>query len=233
MSEIVLVGGANLGAWAWERVTPILRAAGHEVTALTLTGFGDRAHLITPETGLTVHATDIAAAIEVADLRDVTLVLHSYAGAPGIVAAARVADRIARIVSVAGAVPTPGRSIFETAPPEFEQAITAYAGGDWRIPVLGDEVLDLYYGRHGLSADDKDWLRARAVPMPLACYRERAPEDLAAVEKLPRTYVTCTGDPGPAPDLPGWDTATIDTGHWPMITDPAGLAALLDRLVRP
>ena len=64
------------------------------------------------------------------------------------------------------------------------------------------------------------------------CYRQRAPEDLSAVEKLPRTYVSCAGDPGDPPDLPGWDTATIGTGHWPMITAPDELAALLDRLVR-
>ena len=233
MAEIVLVGGAYLGAWAWERVTPELRAAGHEVTALTLTGFGDRAHLATPQTGLLVHATDIASAIEVADLRTVTLVLHSYAGAPGTVAADRVADRLARVVYVAGVLPVPGRSGFEAAPPEFEQAITAYAGGDWKLPVFGDEILDVYYGEHGLSAADKEWFRARAVPQPLACYRDRTPEDLSAVEKLPRTYVSCAGDPGDPPYLPGWDTATIASGHWPMITAPVELAALLDRLVRP
>lgn len=233
MSEIVLVAGANLGAWAWERVTPALRAAGHEVTALTLTGFGDRAHLATPGTGLDVHSADIAAAIEVADLRDATLVLHSYAGAPGTVAATRVADRLAGIVYVAGVLPAPGKSVFEAAPPEFEQAVRAYAGGDWLVPVPRDDVLDVYYGDHGLSAADKAWLRARAVPQPLACFTERVPEDLSAAEKLPRAYVSCAGDPDDPPDLPGWQRATVATGHWPMVTAPDELATLLDRLARP
>ncbi|HEX6417672.1 MAG TPA: hypothetical protein VFZ77_04220, partial [Acidimicrobiales bacterium] len=71
MSTIVLVAGANLGSWAWERVTPDLVAAGHDVHPLTLTGFGDRAHLSSPAVTLGTHVDDIVAAIEVADLRDV------------------------------------------------------------------------------------------------------------------------------------------------------------------
>ena len=134
------------------------------------------------------------------------------------------------MVYLAAIVPTPGTSIFEASDPAFESALEAYAEDGWRLPPPGDEVLDTYYGEHGLSAADKAWFAARAEPMSLACYRERVPDDLAAVEKLPRTYVTCAGDPGPAPDLPGWDRATIGTGHWPMITAPEELAELLVRL---
>ncbi|WP_157545252.1 alpha/beta fold hydrolase [Microtetraspora fusca] len=81
MPTIVLVGGSFLGAWAWERVTPLLTASGHQVHPLTLTGFGDRAHLGSPTTALATHARDITAAIEFAGLREVVLVAHSYGGA--------------------------------------------------------------------------------------------------------------------------------------------------------
>lgn len=235
MATIVLVGGGLLGAWAWERVTPALRVAGHEVVPLTLTGFGDRAHLASPATTLSVHATDIAAALTVAGLSDVVLVLHSYAGAPGTIAAARVPDRIGRIVYLAGLLPVPGKTIFEAAPPGLEEVLQGYVdrdGAGWLIPVYDDEVLDTYYGDHGLSTEDRAWLRARAVPQPVATYRDPAPADLSAAERLPRTYVACAGDPGDPPVLPGAATATIDAGHWPMVTAPAELAALLDRLAR-
>ena len=56
MSVIVLVGGSFLGAWAWEKVTPTLKAAGHEVYPLTLTGAGDRAHLASTSTTLNLNA---------------------------------------------------------------------------------------------------------------------------------------------------------------------------------
>src|SRR5690606_10614681 len=82
MSTIAVVAGSNLGAWAWERVTPRLTAAGHDVHPLTLTGLGDRAHLASPDVTVTTHSDDIVAALETADLRDVVLVAHSYAGAP-------------------------------------------------------------------------------------------------------------------------------------------------------
>ncbi|MDX6237701.1 MAG: hypothetical protein QOG10_2516 [Kribbellaceae bacterium] len=64
MSVIVLVGGSFLGAWAWEKVTPTLQAAGHKVYPLTLTGVGDRAHLASTSTTLNLNADDIVHAIE-------------------------------------------------------------------------------------------------------------------------------------------------------------------------
>ena len=238
MSTIVLVGGSFLGAWAWERVVPPLAAAGHDVHALTLTGFGDRAHLATPQTGVAVHAQDVVAAISTARLEDVVLVGHSYAGVPVTVAAARIPERIARVVYLAAVVPTAGRSLFEDAGPEFHEAITGFveaAGDPHTIPVFPEEVLDLYYGEHGLSAADKAWFRERAVPQPLATYTERTPPDLSAAERLPRTFVQCLGDGGEPPvaaGTPGWEVTSIDTGHWPMITKPVELAALLDEVAR-
>ena len=233
MSVIVLVGGSFLGAWAWERVTPALAKLSHDVYPLTLTGFGDRAHLGTADTTLTTHATDIAAAIEVADLRDVVLVAHSYGGAPATIAASRVPDRIARIVYVAAVIPEPGRTLFDIAPPGVEALVmrSVEADGDgWRIPVLNDDILDTFYGDHGLSAADRAWLRARGVGQPVNTYRDRVPGDLSAVEALARTYVICAGDPGPllAPGTPGYDFVTLDSGHWPMITRPTELASIID-----
>ena len=73
-------------------------------------------------------------------------------------------------------------------------------------------------------------MRARSAQMPVAAYRERMPAYLSAVERLPRTFIFCTGDGGEppvAPGTPGWDVVTIRTGHWPMVTRPAELADLL------
>jgi pimeloyl-ACP methyl ester carboxylesterase len=237
MAEIVLVGGSFLGAWAWERVTPVLRDAGHDVDPLTLTGFGDRAHLGSPETTLSTHADDIRAAIEVAGLHDVVLVLHSYSGLPGSIAACRVVERIARIVYVAAALPVPGKSLFDLMPPEAEQIMVAQAaaGDGWRIPVMDDETLDTYWGEHDLGPAERAFFHARGVGQPLGTVREPAPADLSAVEALPRTYIVCEGDPGDppvTPGTPGWDVRSIATGHWPMISRPKELAALLDEIAR-
>ncbi|MEV4254258.1 alpha/beta fold hydrolase [Spirillospora sp. NPDC049652] len=226
MSTFVLVGGSFLGAWAWERVTPLLTAYGHEVHPLTLTGFGDRAHLGSSATTLTTHARDIAAAIEYAGLRDVTLVAHSYGGAPATIAADTIPGRIARLVYVAATLPEPGRSLFDGMPGPVVELVMGTVR-DGRIPVMSDEVLDANFGRHGLSPEDRAWLRARGVGQPIGTYQDPAPSDLGAARSLPRTYIACAGDP-PGPPLPqDLDVVTLDAGHWPMITAPHALARTL------
>src|SRR4051812_17697311 len=101
-NNIVLVPGSWLGAWAWRDVTPRLRARGHDVHALTLTGMGDREHLGSAETTFATHVTDVLAHLEAEELDDVVLVGHSYAGAVVTAAAARVPQRIRRLVYLAG-----------------------------------------------------------------------------------------------------------------------------------
>ena len=54
-ATFVPVHGAWHGGWRWKRLTPLLRAAGHEVVVPTLTGSGERSHLLTPEVGLDTH----------------------------------------------------------------------------------------------------------------------------------------------------------------------------------
>src|ERR1700704_2003476 len=69
-ATFVLVHGAWLGGWCWKKVTPRLRAAGHEVFAPTLTGLGERSHLFSPEVGLDTHVEDIVAILDYEDLTD-------------------------------------------------------------------------------------------------------------------------------------------------------------------
>ena len=74
----VLVHGAWVGGWIWRRVSDQLAIAGHRVYAPSLTGLGDRQHLLTRETNMDTHIRDIIALIEMEELRDVILVGHSY-----------------------------------------------------------------------------------------------------------------------------------------------------------
>src|SRR5919202_3551574 len=80
MSHHVLVGGAWLGGWCWQRVARRLRDNGHDVYPVTLTGLGERVHLASPQIDLDTHITDVVNLIEFEDLRDVVLLGHSYGG---------------------------------------------------------------------------------------------------------------------------------------------------------
>lgn len=240
MATIVLVPGAGVGGWLWSRVTPQLQAAGHDVHPVTLSGLGEEDRdADVAQVDLSTHVADVAGLLEREDLSDVVLVGHSYAGNVISGVAERVPQRIARLVYLDAEIPTSGVSMFAAAGPEFEQAIRAavQAGGDpTRVPWFDDATLDAYFPGNDLSAEDRAWLAAGALGHPLATFGEALTLGSPAATALPRTYVTCTRRMLPAPigdDTPGWDHATLETGHWPMLTLPQETVALLDALATP
>ena len=90
MATFVLVHGGGHGGWCYQRVGPLLRAAGHDVYTPTLTGLGERAHLLRADIDLDFHIGDIVNVLHFDDLRDVILVGHSYGG----MVITAVADRV-------------------------------------------------------------------------------------------------------------------------------------------
>jgi pimeloyl-ACP methyl ester carboxylesterase len=237
MATFVLIPGSWLGAWAWKRVTPLLREAGHEVYPVTLTGLGDRAHLGDGETNLSTHVQDVVALIEAEELTDVVLLGHSYSGLVASGVAARIPERLARVFYLGSPLPEDGRSLLDFGPQEFRDyvdALRAQGPQSWRLGFLSDEELTRYYGDHGISAEDLTWVRAHAVGHPLGTYAEPCQLGGAEADALPHTYIRCTEDA--PPDLSGpraaWGYAELPTGHWPMFTMPAELAALLDKAAR-
>lgn len=121
MATYVLVSGACHGGWCWRRVVPRLRAAGHEVYAPTLTGLGERAHLLSPDVGLETHAQDVAGVLEYEGLRDVVLVGHSYGGMAITAAAELAAERLAHLVYLDAFVPRDGERLLDFLPPDARE----------------------------------------------------------------------------------------------------------------
>ena len=80
MATFVLVHGAWHGAWCWRRVARLLSRSGHEVFTPTLTGVGERSHLLTLEMNLDTHILDVVNVMKWQELNDVVLVGHSYGG---------------------------------------------------------------------------------------------------------------------------------------------------------
>src|SRR5881394_367924 len=76
----VLVHGAWHGGWCWRRVADLLQKQGHKVFTPTMTGLGERSHLIDAKVNLATHITDIVNVIKWEGLRDIVLVGHSYGG---------------------------------------------------------------------------------------------------------------------------------------------------------
>ncbi|MFG2775180.1 alpha/beta fold hydrolase [Streptomyces sp. NPDC048350] len=226
MTEFVLVAGTWLGSWAWDEVVPQLRAAGHGAHAVTLSGLAERQGV---EAGQRSHVADVVDVIEGRDLRDVVLVGHSYAGIPVGQAAGLIGDRLARVVFVDSNVPADGES-FVSAWPDgramVEKSI-AENGGFWAPPGAAE------FEGQGLDAEQIARIVAGATPHPGATLAEPA-EVARPLGELPATYVKCLLDgEEPNADVAAllkserWQLVRMDTGHWPMFSQPRELARIL------
>ena len=239
MTTFVLVPGFWLGAWAWHSTAAELRRHGHDVYPISLTGLGERAHLARPDTDLDVHVTDVVNLLRYEDLRDVVLVGHSYAGSVVTAAADRVTDRVAQLVYVdTGPLPDGVAQVEFTPPAERERnaALVADHGDGWRLPP--PPWADLAAGVPNVDDSIVTLLRERSVDQPWAT--ATAPVRLTgAWEKLPRLGVlssfTAAQVEGMAATLPlyrhiagdGWRYEELPTWHWPMLSRPVELAAIL------
>ncbi|RAY14144.1 alpha/beta hydrolase [Actinomadura craniellae] len=243
MATYVLVPGFWLGGWAWEEVARELRAGGHDVHQVTLTGLAERAAEAGPGTDLETHITDITALIEDADLRKVVLVAHSGGTNPVTGAADRLPDRVRRVVYVdCGPMPDGMAQLDFHEPAEraaVRHQIAAEGGGRW-VPVPsftpgGQEPGELA----GLTPEHLAELRERGTPHPAAAAAQPLHRP-ARLPDHPRTLIACTFPVAAVEHLvaggnpvfalmagPEWTYRELPTGHWPMFSRPRELAALL------
>jgi pimeloyl-ACP methyl ester carboxylesterase len=227
MTDFVLVAGTWLGAWAWDEVAAELRAAGHGVHPLTLSGLAEKQGV---PVGQQTHVQDVVDEVERLGERDVVLVGHSYAGVPVGQAAERTKHRPARVVFVDAMVPVDGECALSGWPSDEVRAAIA-ATGYWPPLTTAD------YAGQGLTDEQIARIVDGSTPHPGATATEPAvlTGDLG---ELPGTYVKCLLDgaePLPAAaDLlrsDHWELVEMDTGHWPMFSRPRELARILHECV--
>jgi pimeloyl-ACP methyl ester carboxylesterase len=223
-APIVLVPGFWLGAWAWDEVASYLRADGHDVTAITLPGLesadADRTAITFSD-----HVDAICDAVTAAG-RPAVLAVHSGAGAPGYAASDRIPEKIAAMVYVDTG---PAKGALE---PDFE--------GD-ELPLPSQEELAQNENLDGLSKEQLETFRRRAVPEPAAAVRESAELTNEARLDVPTTVIATgfTSDQSMEAIKKGYaflagftelrDITWVDlpTSHWPMWSRPKELAAII------
>ena len=231
MADFVLVHGAWHGAWCWKRVLPDLWRAGHRAYAVTLTGVGERKHLLGAGVTLQTHIEDVLNVIEAEELRDVILVGHSYAGMVITGVADRAHERIGHLVYLDAVVPNPGESWSSRHTPETQQQRRDVITRQGVLPAADPTVF-------GLNGEDYDWVARRQTPQPGGVYDSPLSFDAQRVYSRPRTFIDCTEPALPTIDAfrrrvrsePGWRVVEIATGHDPMISAPQALVRELLRL---
>ena len=233
MSDFVLVHGAWHGAWCWQRIVAPLWAAGHRVFAVTLTGSGERAHLLAPTITLQTHIADVANLIEAEELHDAILVGHSYAGVLITGVADRLAHRLAHLVYVDAVVPQPGESWSSSHSEETRNQRRQAIATTGTIPAPDPAVF-------GLTGIDHAWVTRHQTPHPGGVYDEALQFDAARLAALPKTFVDCTapalatiaGSRARVRSEPGWRVVEIATGHDTMVSAPDALLDVLLQLAR-
>jgi pimeloyl-ACP methyl ester carboxylesterase len=228
-APIVLVPGFWLGAWAWDDVASALRAGGHEVTALTLPGLesadDDRSTITFAD-----HVDAICRAVQAAG-EPVVLAVHSGAGFPGYAASDRVPEQIAAMVYVDTG---PGVGAMDA---DFDGV---------ELPLPSPEKLREDENLDGLSEEQLETFRRRAVPQPGGVLREGAELTNDARLDVPSTVV-CTGFTSDQykdavkegysfllglTELRNVTWIDLPTSHWPMWSRPQELAALIGDVAR-
>ncbi|MEU3985324.1 alpha/beta hydrolase [Streptomyces sp. NPDC026672] len=235
----VLVHGAWHSGRVWDRVVPLLARGGHRVFAPSLTGHGEKEHLLGPDVGLDTHVTDVVDLLVEEDLTDVVLVGHSYAGMVVSAVAARLPDRIAHLVHVDAMVPADGETALDVMP-LTRHLINGAAASDtpWRIPPMTEGPAST--GLFGVTDPaDAAWLRTLLSDESVRCFLQPVRLDDPAMDAIPRTHIHCVGGTPagvtrrPVPPLQPNGTPSrvweLRSGHDCMVTEPDELTELLLR----
>ena len=221
----VIVHGAWGGGWDWRTVSELLTGRGHVVFRPTLTGLGERAHLASPEIGLSTHITDVVNVLLYENLRDVTLVGHSYGGMVVTGVADRVPDRISHLAYVDAFVPEHGEALISLLPPERAAQFKSSTQAGFIVPA---------------------WVKPGSmppgdVPQPARTFSEPIALTNSLRERIPTSYIL-TVDRGADTDAfdpfaararsKGWKTDRLTADHNAQRSAPQELCSLLEQVRR-
>jgi pimeloyl-ACP methyl ester carboxylesterase len=231
MATFVLVHGAWHGSWCWKRVRKALQAQGHDVFTPTLTGVGERSHLLSRQVNLDTHIADVENLMRWEDLSDVVLCGHSYGGCVIGGVAARVPERIRSLVYLDAFVLESGENLVQHIPESQHKQLlegVQAIGDGWKVPPIPAEVFNV-------NASDREWVNRQCTMQPLATFEQRIQVSGNARKISNVTYVLATGFREGSPFPPfyekakaqGWKTITIPCGHDVMLDMPDELTGIL------
>ncbi|MDA1327042.1 MAG: alpha/beta hydrolase [Proteobacteria bacterium] len=225
----VLVHGTSHGGWCWVRVAERLRAQGHRVFTPTLTGVGERSHLMSTSIDLDTHISDVVNVIQWEGLRDVVLCGHSYGGWVISGVAEQVEDRIGSIVYLDAFMPKDGERAIDTQSPGSRDAVLAASRAGEASRPAGSA------SRYGLEGADLAWVDSLLTPQPIGVSLQPIKLTGARDRIAKKAYILATGYNNPPfvaahaalKDDPSWRLFELPCHHDVMVEMPEELANIL------
>lgn len=225
----VLVHGAWRGGWCWRRVADRLQSDGHTVFTPTLTGLGERSHLLRAEIDLKTHITDVVDVMKWEELTDVVLCGHSYGGFVISGVAEQMAASIRAIVFLDAFIPRDGDRPQDLTGPAVQEGIrAALQQGDIEIPPRSAEAF-------GVNAADRAWVDSLCVGQPIGTFTDKIVLT-GARDRIPRKgYIRAKSYANPGFDRafgavqsdPSWRSYEVPCGHDVMVDMPERLTEIL------
>ena len=233
MTTFVLVHGSCHGGGCWKKVTPILSKNGYNAYTPTLTGLGDRIHLVTRDVGLYTHILDIIQVFKYEDLDEVILVGHSYGGLVIGGVAEKIPQKIRRLVYLDAYIPQDNRSAFDLEPgleTIYKERTLSGQGKEWLVASYEPEEFGV------TNRDDVKWMSTRLSPMPWHTHDQPIRITNPLAKGLPKSYICCTGFGASQfkaqKSSTDWDYRELMKGHDVMIIAPEELTYLLEEIAK-
>jgi pimeloyl-ACP methyl ester carboxylesterase len=225
----VLVHGAWHGGWCWRRVADRLRRDGHAVFTPTLTGLGERSHLLRPGIDLATHVADIVNVMRWERLSDVVLCGHSYGGFVISSVAEATPVLIRSIVFLDAFLPENSDTILKLTGPAIQDAIRAALQRN--DPGVAPRPAEAF----GVNAADRQWVDDLCVPQPIGTFTSPIALSGARERIARKIYIRAKGYNNPSFDRalsavqsdPSWRCHEVDCGHDMMVDMPERLTELL------
>jgi pimeloyl-ACP methyl ester carboxylesterase len=225
----VLVHGAWHGGWCWVRVAERLRKGGHAVFTPTLTGLGERSHLVRADIDLMTHVTDVVNVIKWEGLKDIVLCGHSYGGMVISGVADQLADAIRSIVFLDAFVPKNGEAAEDlTSAAVVDMARAAMQRGEITMPPRPAEAF-------GVNPADRAWVDRLCVGQPIGTFTQKLTLTGARDRISRKSYIRAASYVNPGFDRAlaaaradsSWRTYEVSCGHDVMIDAPDRLTEIL------
>lgn len=229
----VLVHGAWHGGWCWKKVKILLEKQGFTVYTPTLTGLGERSHLLSEEIGLDTHIQDIVSVLEYEDLKNVVLVGHSYGGMVITGVAGRSAERISHLVYLDAFLPENGKALKDYLPGNNSENNQPQEKRDWKVPPRSTAV------EFGVKEkEDIEWTEKRLGPQSAKTFVQAVTIENPIPDSIKKVYIQLTDDSpwfveaAEKARTNGFKSIKyLGGGHDAMISKPAEIAEIFNSIV--
>ena len=232
--HFLLIHGAWHGGWVWNEISDILRYQRYSVSTPTLTGLGEKKHLLSSKITIETFIEDVVNHIVFENLNNIILVGHSFAGSVISGVADRLKDRIKKLIYFDAMILIDGQKPFDISPKEtVEQRIELAKkfGNNISIPAPSADAFGVFDIKKSLLLEEK------LTPHPLSAFQSKLVLKNEVGNGIPLSYIFCTKPVYKSLESSRevvrkmkWPIFELNAGHDAMLTHPKETLNLLMKI---